>query len=96
MAADTKNLQGAGPHATGVSLGTSATDLVSLHGATPVVKRVGAAQAVVDATVVAGAAGANPTQAEYAVAVAKINALVVLCNELRAALVEKGIIKGAA
>lgn len=66
-----------------------------MHGA-KVAQRAGAVQAAVSATVVAGAAGANPTQAEYAVAVAKINALVVLTNELQATLVEKGIMKGAA
>lgn len=65
------------------------------HGA-KTVQRAGAVQAAVSATVVAGAAGANPTQAEYAVAVAKINALVVLTNELQAVLVDKGIMKGSA
>ena len=86
----------AGPILTdGITLGETAAEKAGFHGVA-VVQRAGAAQAAVDATVVAGAAGANPTQAEYAVAVAKINALVVLTNELRAALVAKGLIKGAA
>ena len=53
-------------------------------GATPIVRRVGAAGAAVT-----GAAGANPTQAEYATVVA-------LVNELRATLVAFGLHKGAA
>ena len=65
-------------------------------GATPIVRRVGAAGAAVTATAIEGAAGVNPTQAEYATAVARINALTALANELRATLVAFGIHKGAA
>lgn len=49
-----KTIKGATPHSTGVTLGSSASDPVSLHGATPI------AQAAV-----AAAAGANPTAAEF-------------------------------
>lgn len=72
------------PHSDGVTLGESITAAVSFHGVEPTAQRAGAAQAV---AVVA--AGATPTKAEF-------DALVALCNELRAALVEKGLIKGAA
>lgn len=82
-------------HPDGVTIGEGTADKAGFHGSA-VVQRAGAAQAAVPAAVVGGAAGANPTQAEYAVAVAQINALTVLVNELRAAVVEKGIIKGAA
>jgi hypothetical protein len=85
MAAGTKTIKGAGPHETGVTLGTSTTDLVSLHGVTPVAQRAGAAQAAL----VAITGGESPTEAEH-------NLVITLVNELRAALVEKGIIKGAA
>lgn len=82
-------------HADGVTVGEVIADKAGFHGEA-VVQRAGAAQAAVTADEVGGAAGANPTQAEYAVAVAQINELTVLANELRAALVEKGLIKGAA
>lgn len=61
-----------------------ATDKLGLFGKAPIVRRDSASQAVVT-----GAAGANPTQAEYA-------AMVVLVNELRNTLVAYGLIKGAA
>ena len=79
----------------GITLGESATVKAGLHGAA-VVQRAGAAQAAVTATAIAVAAGEAPTAAEYATAVARINSLTTLTNELRAALVEKGVIKGAA
>ena len=79
----------------GLSVGTSGGKL-GLLGATPIVQRVGAAGAAVTATAIEGAAGENPTQAEYATAVARINALTTLVNELRATLVAFGLHKGAA
>jgi len=79
----------------GLSVGTSGGKLGFL-GAAPIVQRVGSAGAAVAATAIAGAAGANPTQAEYATAVARINALTTLVNELRATIVAFGIHKGAA
>jgi len=80
--------------AAGYQVGKDATELVGFSGAVPSAQRAGAAQAVVTATTITGAAGANPTQAEYAVVVARVNDLTALVNELRAALVEKGLIKG--
>lgn len=74
----------------GLNLGAATTDLVAMHGATPVVQRAGAAQAAVATT-----APTNSSPYGFASS-AQAAALVTLVNELRAALVEKGIIKGAA
>ena len=82
-------------HADGLQVGVTGEKL-GLLGATPIVQRVGAAGAAVSAVALTGAAGANPTQAEYATVVAQVNALSVLVNELRATLVAFGIHKGAA
>jgi hypothetical protein len=62
---------------------------LSFHDAVPVVKRVGAAQAAVAAT---AATDSTP----FGFSEAQANAIVTLVNELRAALVEIGLIKGAA
>lgn len=70
--------------ASGLQIGPTPGRKVSFHGAAPSAQRAGAAQAEV-----ALAAGATPTKAEF-------DALVALTHELRAALVEKGLIKGAA
>lgn len=69
----------------GTKFGTATTQKLAFHGSTPVAQRAGAAQAAV--TAITG--GESPTEAEH-------NLVIVLLNELRAALVEKGIIKGAA
>lgn len=69
---------------------------LGFFGATPTVQRTGAAQAKVATAEIENAAGETPTVAEYNAAVAQINALTVLVNELRDALVEKGLIKGSA
>jgi hypothetical protein len=82
-------IQPAGGQADGTQIGLAATDKVGLHGATPVVQRAGAAQAAVATT---GATSSTP----HGYSEAQANAIVALVNELRAALVEKGIIKGAA
>lgn len=82
-------------NADGILIGATGEKLAFL-GAAPIVRRVGAAGAAVSAVAIEGAAGANPTQAEYALAVAQINALTALANELRATLVAFGIHKGAA
>jgi hypothetical protein len=74
----------------GVVLGKDTTSLVALHGSTPVVQRAGSAQAAVATT---GATNSSPYG--YTTA-AQADAIVALVNEIRAALVEKGIIKGAA
>ena len=74
---------------TGSKIGTATAQKLAFHNATPVIQRAGAAQAAVDAT---GATDSSP----FGYSEAQANAIVTLVNELRAALVEKGIIKGAA
>lgn len=71
-------------NAAGLTVCTSAGKKLGFHGAAPSAQRAGAAQAAA-----AVAVGEAPTKAEF-------DAVVALCNELRAALVEKGLIKGAA
>jgi len=74
----------------GVKLGQSITDLVGIYGVTPVAQRAGSAQAAVITT---GSTNSSP----YGFATAgQGDAIVALVNELRAALVAVGIIKGAA
>jgi hypothetical protein len=94
----------------GTIIGTTTTQKLAFHNATPVAQRAGAAQAAVTATVgasvvtTASALGSYGfTQAQADSIPVRINSLIVdnaaqavLINELRAALVEKGIIKGAA
>jgi hypothetical protein len=72
----------------GVVLGQSETDLVAFHGAAPVDQRSGAAQAAVATTAA--------TTSAYGYAQAQADAIVTLLNEIRATLVEKGLMKGAA
>jgi hypothetical protein len=75
---------------TGTKIGTAVGQKLSFHGSTPVVQRASASQASVDTT---GASNVTPwgySTEEQA------NAIVTLLNEIRAALVEKGIIKGSA
>lgn len=74
----------------GVSVGQSATDKVSVYGVTPVVQRSGSAQAAVTTT-----AATSTTPYGYAT-LAQANAIVTLVNELRAAAVDFGMIKGSA
>lgn len=73
----------------GLNLGRNTTDHVGFHGVTPVVQRAGAAQAAVATT-------APTNSSPYGFTSAQAAAIIALVNELRAALVEKGIIKGAA
>jgi hypothetical protein len=75
----------------GITLGSATTDKVSLYGVTPIVQRTSANQAAVETTVAVSTTSAiwgfsTSTQA---------NALVTLTNELRAALVALGAIKGS-
>ena len=76
----------------GVSVTTSATQKLGFHDATPVVKRAGAAQAAVSTNALT--VGATYSEAEVTALATRASALTVLVNELRAALVEKGLIKG--
>jgi hypothetical protein len=73
----------------GKQLGTAIDQLIAFHGSTPVAQRAGVAQAAVVTT-----APTNSTP--YGFTQAQATAILTLLNELRAALVEKGIIKGAA
>lgn len=74
---------------TGSKIGTATTQKFAFHNSTPVVQRSGAAQAAVVTT-----ASTNVTPFGYTQAQA--DAIVALVNELRAAIVEKGLIKGSA
>lgn len=83
----TSNLEKTKENPDGIQVGQSVTAKVGIHGATPTAQRAGAAQAAVVAT-----AATNSTPFGYSEAQA--NAIVALVNEMRAALVEKGIMKG--
>jgi uncharacterized protein YkwD len=74
---------------TGYKIGTAADQKVGFHGATPAVQRAGAAQAAVATTAPTNASPYGFTQAQAA-------ALIALVNEMRAVLVEKGLMKGDA
>lgn len=76
-------------HPDGQLFGEAASSKVAFHGATPVVQRAAAAQAAVATT-------AATSTTPFGFSEAQANALVALVNEMRAALVEKGIIKGSA
>lgn len=71
----------------GVKITGTPSEKVSFHGVAPAAQRAGAAQAAV-----VGTADATYSANEQQL----INDLVALTNELRAALVEKGLIKGTA
>ena len=73
---------------TGTKIGTATTQKLAFHNSTPVVQRSGVAQAAVVTT---GATSTVP----FGYTEAQANAIVTLVNELRAALVEKGLIAGA-
>lgn len=95
----------------GFTVGQSAADLVAFYGATPIAQRGNASQAVAVAVVdgsVGTAAATNGIAAltatynstlivnSIATLAEQGNALVVLTNEMRAALVALGLIKGSA
>lgn len=73
----------------GYSVGKDAVSKVGMHGAAPTAQRSGSAQAAVATT---AATASTP----YGYSEAQANGIVTLLNEIRAALVEKGIIKGEA
>jgi alpha-D-ribose 1-methylphosphonate 5-triphosphate synthase subunit PhnH len=76
--------------ATGCKIGTATGQKLAFHNSTPVIQRAGAAQAAVATT------AATQTTPWGFTTQAQPDAIVTLLNEIRAALVEKGIIKGAA
>lgn len=74
---------------TGSKIGTGTTQKLSFYNATPIAQRAGSAQAAVATT---AATNSSP----YGYAQAQADAIVALVNELRAALVALGLVKGAA
>lgn len=75
---------------TGTKIGTATDQKLAFHNSTPVIQRAGAAQVAAATT-----APTNTTPYGYTTS-AQAAAVITLLNEIRAALVEKGIIKGAA
>lgn len=75
---------------TGTKVGTATTQKLAFHGATPVAQRAGAAQTAV------GTTAATQTTPWGFASQAQADGIITLLNELRAAMVEKGIIKGSA
>ncbi|WP_437205740.1 hypothetical protein [Planctomicrobium sp. SH664] len=75
---------------TGTKIGTSVSQKLGFHNATPTVQRAGSAQAAVATT-----AATQSTPWGFA-SQSQADAIVTLLNEIRAALVEKGLIKGSA
>lgn len=75
---------------TGTKIGTGLGQKIGFHASTPTVQRSGAAQAAAATT-----AATNVTPYGFTTA-AQADAIVTLVNELRAALVQKGLIKGSA
>lgn len=77
---------------TGTKLGTAAAQKIAFHDATPVIQRAGEDQAAV--TPSTDFSGSDTV--DESTILAAVQAVETLVNELRAALVEKGLIKGAA
>jgi hypothetical protein len=73
----------------GLKIGTATTQKLGFYNATPIVQRSGAAQAAVATT---SATNSSP----YGYSQAQADGIVTLLNEIRAALVAVGIIKGSA
>lgn len=84
----------AGSYSWEITVGASAAAKVGFHGATPTPQRAGAAQAAV--TYASQTISDPPTRAEVQALNDGLVAVITLLNEVRAALVEKGIIKGSA
>jgi hypothetical protein len=75
---------------TGTKLGTTTSGKLAFHGSTAVVQRSGASQASVTTTTATSSGGVWGFSTS-----AQANAIITLVNEIRAALVEKGLIAGA-
>lgn len=80
--------------AAGITVSRHPAKKLAFHGSVPAVQRSGAAQAAV--ATAALSVGATFDQTEVTALATRCAALTALVNELRAALVEKGLIKGAA
>jgi len=87
--ASIRTIEAGATHSDGVKVGLTGEKLGFL-GATPIVQRAGAAQAAVVTT-----SATNSSPYGFATA-AQADAIVTLVNELRAALVANGLIKGSA
>lgn len=74
----------------GLKIGSDDATKIGFHGVTPAAQRAGSAQAAVATT-----GATNTTPYGYSTS-AQANAIVTLVNEIRATLVEKGIMKGSA
>lgn len=86
--ADAKNIKF--QTTTGTKIGTATGQKLAFHNSTPVIQRAGAAQAAVATT-----ASTNIAPYGYTTS-AQADAIVTLVNEIRATLVEKGLMKGSA
>jgi hypothetical protein len=75
---------------TGSKIGTATTQKLAFHNSTPTIQRAGAAQNAVATTAATNIAPYGFTTQ------AQADAIITLTNEIRAALVEKGLIKGSA
>jgi hypothetical protein len=84
----------AGAYSWEVSIGAGTSARVGFHGATPTAQRAGAAQVAV--TYATQTISEPPTRAQVQALNDGLVAAITLLNELRAAAVEKGVIKGAA
>jgi len=73
----------------GWSFGKSTTDKIAFHGSTPSTQRSGSAQAAVATT---AATNTSP----YGFSQTQADGIIALLNEIRATLVAKGLMKGAA
>ena len=84
----------------GIQIAETTAEKIGFHGVAPTAQRAGAAQAAVVPTSTDGTAGAAADLAALKAEAEKIGddvrAAIVLLNELRAAAVAKGLIKGAA
>ena len=78
--------------ADGVSLGQSTSDKISFYGVDPIAQRASASQAAVETTT---AISTTTTKWGFSTST-QANAIITLVNEIRAALVANGLIKGAA
>ena len=75
---------------TGTKIGTGIDQKIGFYDTTPIIQRSGVAQDAIDTT------GATQTTPWGYSSQAQANAIITLANELRAALVAIGIIKGSA
>lgn len=80
----------------GTVLGFNATDLIAFYGATPLSQPTSSAQAAVAATSVSPATNNGGAVTVFGfTSAAQMNAIPTLLNELRADLVNLGLIKGS-